>query len=69
MNKDNREHRVAFRVSDEEKAVMKAIAQRMDRTESDAMRVMIKEFAAALGLSSGKATIRVKVETIGELPY
>ena len=64
-----KDYRVAFRVSKEEKNVIKAIAQRLDRNESDAMRLMLSEFAKALDIEPGQAAIRVKVETVGELPY
>jgi hypothetical protein len=49
--------------------MIEAIAKRLDKTQSDAMRTMIREFGMALGITPGKAVIRVKVETVGELPY
>lgn len=67
-----KDKRVAFRVSDEERDMMRAIALKLGRNESEAMRIMVREFAGALGVvkdADTKALIRIKIETVGELPY
>jgi uncharacterized protein (DUF1778 family) len=65
----SKEKTINFRVSSDERAMIEAIAKRLGKTQSDAMRTMIREFGMALGITPGKAVIRVKVETVEELPY
>jgi hypothetical protein len=66
-----------FRVSDDERELIEAIADKLDRNPSDAMRVILRQVGASLGLASnsnGAARIKVekinvKFETVDELPY
>lgn len=67
-----KEKTIGFRVSQQELEVVTAIAQKMGRSQSDALRLMVREFAVALGVSpsTGKApAIRITVERVGELEY
>ena len=69
MTKDKTIH---FRVSDEERDMLRDVAQKLGRNESEAMRLIVREFAGALGVvknADTKALIRIRVETVGELPY
>ena len=52
-----------------QRATLKALSSKLGRSQSDTLRDMIDEYAKALGLSPGKATIRVTVERVGELEY
>ena len=69
MIKDKTIH---FRVNDEERDMIRGVAQKLGHNESEAMRIMVREFAGALGVvrnADTKALIRIRVETVGELPY
>lgn len=69
MTKDQTVH---FRVSNEERDMLRGVAQKLGRSESEAMRIIVREFAGALGVvkdADTKALIRIRIETVGELPY
>lgn len=52
--------------------MLRGVAQKLGRSESEAMRIIVREFAGALGVvkdADTKALIRIRIETVGELPY
>lgn len=67
-----KEKTIGFRVSQQELETVEAIAKKMGRSQSDALRLMVREFAVALGIapSTGKPpVIRIIVERVAELEY
>ena len=62
----NREVTIRFRTDREGKELLSGIARRMDRSASDALRVLVKRTAAELGVTATPQNDR-KSETSGQL--
>jgi len=55
MHKDER---FVFRTDKQERELIALVAQRLDRTESDTMRLIVRQVAAQLGVTPTKADQR-----------